>query len=55
MGASESQPVSEREKSGKKAAFIHKIENRCSKVEIIGGDRLVSSFGADELYCAVYK
>ncbi|WP_026665667.1 hypothetical protein [Butyrivibrio sp. FC2001] len=54
MGANEDQDLAERESTEKKAAFIHKIENRCTKVEIRGGDRPVSSFGVEELYCAVY-
>ena len=55
MGSNEDQPTAERESAEKKVAFIHKIENRCSKVEIRGGDRLVSSFDTDEMYCAVYR
>ena len=55
MDSEESQETSEREASEKKVAFIHKIENRCAKVEIKGGDRAVSSFGADKMYCAVYR
>ncbi len=54
MGSDEDQPTDEREKPEKKAAFIHKNENRCIKCEIRGGDRLVSSFDCDRLYCAIY-
>lgn len=55
MDSDESQEVSERENPEKKVAFIHKNENRCVKVEIKGGDRAVSSFGTDKIYCAVYR
>ena len=55
MGSNEDQPTSERENDAKKVAFIHKIENRCSKVEIRGGDKAVSSFGVNELYCAIHR
>ncbi len=55
MGANEDQPSVEREKAEKKVDFIHKVENRCSKVEIRGGDRLVSCFGVNELYCAIHR
>lgn len=55
MGSNEDQPTAERENDAKKVAFIHKIENRCSKVEIRGGDKAVSSFGVNELYCAIYR
>ena len=55
MDSEENQEISEREASEKKVAFIHIIENRCAKVEIKGGDRAVSSFGADKMYCAVYR
>ncbi len=55
MGSDENQPSVEREKGEKKVAFIHKVENRCSKVEIRGGDRLVSCFGVNELYCAIHR
>ncbi len=54
MGSDEDQPTDEREYPDKKAAFIHKNENRCIKCEIKGGDRLVSSFDCDRLYCAIY-
>ena len=54
-GSNENQPTAERENYDKKVAFIHKVENRCSKVEIRGGDRLVSSLGTDEMFCAVYR
>ena len=55
MGSNEEQPTAERERAEKKVAFIHKIENRCSKVEIRGGDKTVSSFGVNELYCAIHR
>ena len=55
MDSNEDQPVFEREKTEKKVAFIHKVENRCSKVEIRGGDRFVSSFGTTDLFCALYR
>lgn len=55
MGSNEAQPTSERENDAKKVAFIHKIENRCSKVEMRGGDKTVSSFGVNELYCAIHR
>lgn len=55
MDSNEDQVTNERENPEKKVAFIHKVENRCSKVEIRGGDKLVRSFGTDELYCAVYR
>ncbi|SDB13452.1 hypothetical protein [Butyrivibrio sp. INlla16] len=54
-GSNENQPIAEREDPDKKVAFIHKAENRCSKVEIRGGDRLVKSLGIDEMFCAVYR
>ena len=55
MDSEENQEISERENPEKKVAFIHKNENRCVKVEIKGGDRAVSSFGTDKIYCAVYR
>ncbi len=55
MGSSENQPLDEREMAEKRVAFIHKIENRCSKIEIKGGDKTISSFGVDDLFCAVYR
>ncbi len=55
MDSNEDQVTNERENPEKKVAFIHKVENRCLKVEIRGGDKLVRSFGTDELYCAVYR
>lgn len=55
MGSNEDQPTLERESAEKKVAFIHKIDDRCLKVEIRGGDRPVSSFNTDEMYCAVYR
>lgn len=55
MNSKEDQLVPERENPGKKIAFIHKIENRCSKVEICGSDCLVSCFGANDMFCAIYR
>ena len=54
MDSDEDQPTDERENPEKKTAFIHKNENRCIKCEIRGGDRLVSDYECDKLYCAVY-
>ncbi len=55
MESNEDQDLAERESTDKKSAFIHKVKNSCTKVEIRGGDRAVSRFGVDDLYCAVYR
>lgn len=55
MGSNEEQEFSLREDPSKKVAFVHMIENRCCKCEIIGKDRPFLSFGAAELYCAIYR
>ena len=55
MGSDENQDYSVREDPSKKVAFVHKIEDRCTKCEIIGADRPVVSFGVSELYCAIHR